>query len=89
MQIYGYVSQLWLERNKCIFRKESHPLEIVLQGIESAISEVTNSSLKRVKVNPIVTHWDSQLVQEWKLLFIPNGWIINPPLAQNLARQNN
>ena len=80
---------IWWERNKRIFIKESLLLEIVLNGIERAISEVTNSSLKRLKFNPIVTHWDSQLVQEWKLLFIPNGWKINLPPIQILSKNNN
>ena len=63
------------------FQKESLPLEIVLNGIERSILEVTNSSLKMIKFNLIVTHWDPQLVEEWKLLFIPNGWKISPSLA--------
>ena len=59
-----------------------------MNGIERSISEVTNSSLKMIKFNPIVTHWDSQVVQERKLLFIPNGWKISPSPAQILSRKN-
>lgn len=54
---------IWWERNKRIFRKECHSLEFVLEGIEKSISEVTNSSLKKAKFNPVVTSWDSQVVQ--------------------------
>ena len=79
---------IWWERNKRIFRKESHPLDNVLNGIERSISEVTNSSLKMIKFNPIVTHWDSQIVQKWKQLFIPNGWKISHPLAHFLPQKN-
>ena len=79
---------IWWECNKHIFRKESLPLDIVLNGIERSISEVTNSSFKMIKFNPIVTHWDSQVVQELKLLFIPNGWKISPPPAHILPRKN-
>ena len=63
-------------------------MDIVLNGIEKSISEVTNSSLKVVKFNLIVTHWDSQIVQIWKLLFIPNGWKINYSSSSPLPRKN-
>ena len=49
---------------------------------------MTNCSLKVVKFNPIVTHWDSQIVQIWKLLFIPNGWKINYSSSSPLPRKN-
>ena len=49
---------------------------------------MTNSSLKRIKFNLIVTHWDSQVVQEWKLLFIPNGWKISHSPTHILPRKN-
>ena len=79
---------IWWECNKHIFRKESLPLDIVLNGIERSISEVTNSSLKVIKFNPIVTQWDSQIVQKWKQLFIPNGWKINHSSTSLSTRKN-
>ena len=64
-------------KKKYIFRKENHTLEIVLEGIERSISDVTNSSLKKSKFNHVVTSWDSQIIQRWKHLFIPDGWKID------------
>ena len=63
-------------------------MDIFLNGIEQSILEVTNSSLKVVKLNVIVTHWDSQIVQIWKLLFILNGWKINYSSSSPLPRKN-
>ena len=68
---------IWWEHNKHILKKESLPVDIVLNGIEQLILEVTNSSLKVIKLNLIATQWDSQIVQKWKQLFIQNGWKIN------------
>ena len=81
------VGAIWWERNKCIFRKESHTLEIVLEGIERSISEVTNSTLKKTKFNPIVTSWDSQIIQSWKHLFIPDSWKIGNSSTSSLSRK--
>ena len=78
---------IWWERNKHIFRKESHTLEIVLEGIERSISEVTNSSLKKSKFNHVVTSWDSQIIQRWKHLFIPDGWKIGNSFTSSLSRK--
>ena len=76
------------ERNKHISEKESLPLDIVLNGIQKSISEVTNSSFKVVKFNPIVTQWDSQIRKKWKHLFITNGWKINCSPSSLLPRKN-
>ena len=81
------VRAIWWERNKRIFRKESLTLEIVLEGIERSISEVTNSSLKKSKFNPVVTYWDSQIIQRWKHLFIPDGWKIGTSSTSSLSRK--
>ena len=69
------------------FRKESHTLEIVLEGIERSILEVTNSSLKKKKFNPVVTSWESQIIQRWKHLFIPDGWKIGNSSTSSLSRE--
>ena len=56
-----------------------------MEGIERSISEVTNSSLKKTKFNPVVTSRDSQIIQRWKHLFIPDGWKIGNSSTSSLS----
>ena len=45
----------------------------MIEGIEKLISEVTNASVSKCKINPHITTWDGGIIHEWKSLFIPLG----------------
>ena len=56
--------------------------------MEIAISEVTNMSIKDYKVNPIVSNWDSFVLQEWKHLIIMYGWKLCKSSPSPISHQN-
>ena len=66
------VWEIWLERNKRIFREMSSPIPQILEGLERSIVELVNASVSKYKGKYVFSPWDGYIIQRWKGLLFPH-----------------